>query len=213
MKRLENQPVATAVLCAILVGAIVVTVLRIKGPAATAAGGPVAASDARTSARSAVQADSAYEQSGRQRDPFLHDLLFSGADATDAANTEAGPAGGLPGLRDSSASPVMFPGLQGLKLDTIPTAFGQARPPDAQPASGVAVGPDLHLQAIVWGTEPLVVIKDGRDKSYFVRVGDRFAESCEVTLIEAGRARVRRGEAILTLRLGGGSKTDEDVNS
>ncbi len=119
----------------------------------------------------------------------------------------------MPGLRDSSASPVMFPGLQGLKLDTIATAFGQARPPDAQSATGVAAGPDLHLQAIVWGTEPLAVIKDGRDKSYFVRVGDRFAESCEVTLIEAGRARVRRGETILTLRLGGGSKTDEDANS
>jgi len=212
MKRLENQPAITAILCVILVGAIAVTVLRIKGSAVTAAGRTAAEAPSQTAARSGERRDSRNEPNLRQRDPFQHALLFMNPDTPTAVGPERfGPAV-LPGTNDLPLLPMTLPDPTGLKLASMPAALAPAQSPTVQNAYGPAAEPGLRLQAVVWGAEPLAVIKDAGGKSHFVRIGDCFGEGCEVARIEWSRAVIRQGETLVTLRLGGGSEAHEHTD-
>jgi len=197
MKRLENQPAITAILCVILVGAIAVTVLRIKGSAVTAAGRTAAEAPSQTAARSGERRDS-------RNEPNL--------DTPTAVGPERfGPAV-LPGTNDLPLLPMTLPDPTGLKLASMPAALAPAQSPTVQNAYGPAAEPGLRLQAVVWGAEPLAVIKDAGGKSHFVRIGDCFGEGCEVARIEWSRAVIRQGETLVTLRLGGGSEAHEHTD-
>lgn len=201
MRDWKNNPIVIATLLIILVGAIAVTIIRIKGPNVQVARALVTRSGSTTGKVDAGQPHLVgLIPRPTRRDPFYHQVLFT--ERKMKAGSIGSPRLPVGGSGDWSSIPITINGIEPI----------QGGPATANQNSGTqqpADEPKLVLNAIVSGTSPLAVIKDGTEQTYFVRSGDRFGDAYIVVRVGTSDITVQHGGKQLILKLEGGQETNE----
>lgn len=193
MNDLKNKPAVTIALIVILVGAITVTLIRIRG--GTASAGNRAVSPEAQSEAGPVPAP-ALDDMPPARDPFEHPLLLT--------HTAQGGSPSGPQLPTGKLLPMPPLKIDGIRPISPPPPGQTSRPSVERPE---VQGPSWKLQAVVSGDTPLAIIKDASGKSHFVHEGDQLGEGAVVTRIISGTVAIRYGGtfSILSIERGPGT--------
>lgn len=199
MNDLKNKPAVTIALIVVLVGAVAVTMLRIRGSTASAGDRGVAQEQ-----QSAAQSKRVVplDDIPPERDPFGHSVLYTqpalGSKRTESPTDMQMPAGALP------MPPLRIEGMRPADAQLEPPPPGHtSKPPTVKPTDEPR---GWKLQAVVSGDRPLAVIKDGSGRTHFVHEGDQLGDGAFVAKIINGTVAIRYGGtfAILSLERGSG---------
>ncbi|GEM_PF-5376236 len=206
MKELQNKPGVTIALIVILIGAIAVTVLRIKGNTAVAGGRAVAQEQSAEQRKHSLPDDNVPPQ----RDPFGHPILYANP-PLNGAHTEPPPDLHLPPNDDLPVLPLKIRETEPGNAQASPLPSVAHDSEAKQAADNPASESGLKLQAIVSGDTPLAVIKDGSGKTHFVYEGDQICDGIVVARIINGTVAVRHGGSFSILSLERGSGGNEQT--
>lgn len=199
MKDAKNNPAVTIALIVILIGAVGVTVMRIRGGAASA-GNRAVAEEAQSAAQTGPAP--ALDDIPPARDPFGHPVLFT--PPMQGSKQMGAPNG--PQLPPSNLLPMPPLKVEGIRpINPLPpgqTSRPAADKPRAQP-------PSWKLQAVVSGDAPLAIIKDDSGKTHFVHEGDQLGDGVIVARIISGTVAIRYGGTFSILSIERGSGVHE----